>query len=64
LEDELTGGHVTTGLILLGFLALLVAYGTVRMRRRLGLGSTPRTWAVVIAVFIVLVLGLWASATH
>jgi hypothetical protein len=55
---------MTTGLILLGFLAILVAFFTVKMRRRLGLGSTLRTWAVVIAVFVVAVLGLWASARH
>jgi glucan phosphoethanolaminetransferase (alkaline phosphatase superfamily) len=55
---------VTTGLVLLGFLAILVAIFIVKMRRRLGLGSTPSTWAAIIAIFVIVVLGLWASATH
>ena len=53
---------MTEGLILLGFLAVLVALFVVRTRRRLGLASTGKTWAVIIAVFVVFVLGLWASA--
>ena len=52
------------GLILLTFLAVLAALFTVRMRRRLGLGTTGKTWLVIIAAFIVIVLGLWASARH
>lgn len=52
------------GLILLGFLAVLVATFTVRARRRLGLASTGKTWAVVMAVFAAVVLGLWASSRH
>lgn len=55
---------MTTGLILLGFLAVLVALFVTRMRRRLGLGVTGRTWAVIIAVVVIVVLGLWASAQH
>jgi hypothetical protein len=55
---------VAEGLILLGFLAVLVALFVVRTRRRLGLASTGKTWAVVIAVFVIFVLGLWASARH
>lgn len=55
---------VTTGLILLAFLAILVAFFLTRMRRRLGLGVTGGTWAVIIAVFVIIVLGLWASSQH
>jgi hypothetical protein len=55
---------VAPGLILLGFLAVLAALFTVRTRRRLGLASTGRHWAVVIVVFVVLVLGLWSASTH
>jgi len=53
---------VTTGLILLAFLAILVAFFVTRMRRRLGLGVTGKTWAVIIAVFVIVVLSLWASS--
>jgi hypothetical protein len=55
---------MTTGLILLAFLAVLSAVFLTRMRRRLGLGVTGGTWAVIIAVFAIVVLGLWASSQH
>jgi hypothetical protein len=55
---------MTTGLILLAFLAVLAAVFLTRMRRRLGLGVTGGTWAVIIAVFAIVVLGLWASSQH
>ena len=53
------------GLILLAFLALMVAFGWSRLRRRAGMGTTSgRTWLIVMAVFIVGVLALWAYTTH
>jgi hypothetical protein len=55
---------MTTGLILLAFLAVLVAFFLTRMRRRLGLGVTGGTWIVIIAVFALVVLGLWATSQH
>jgi hypothetical protein len=63
-ERDSREAAVAEGLILLGFLAVLVTIFTVRVRRRVGLASTHKTWAIVIAVFVVFVLGLWASATH
>ncbi len=50
------------GLILLGFLAILVALFAVRMRRRLGLTSTARTWLTVMTGFGLIVLTLWAAS--
>jgi len=56
---------MTAGLILLVFLALLVAFGWSVLRRRLNMGTTRgRTWLIVMAVFIVGVLALWAYSTH
>jgi hypothetical protein len=56
---------MTAGLILLAFLALLVAFGWSRFRRRLGMGTTGgRTWLIVMAVFVVGVLAMWAYSTH
>ena len=53
------------GLILLAFLALMVAFGWSRLRRRAGMGTTSgRTWLIVMAVFIVAVLAMWAYSTH
>ena len=53
------------GLILLVFLALLVAFGWSRLRRRAGMGTTGgRTWLIVMAVFILVVLTMWAYTTY
>ena len=53
------------GLILLVFLALLVAFGWSRLRRRAGMGTTSgRTWLIVMAVFILVVLTTWAYTTY
>jgi hypothetical protein len=51
------------GLILLAFLGVLAALFTVRVRRRMGMGSTSRTWLTVITGVIIVGLLLWASAT-
>ena len=53
---------MTTGLILLGFLAALVAYFWARLRRRLGMRVTWQTIATVMAVFVLVSLALWASS--
>jgi len=56
---------MTAGLILLVFLALLVAFGWSKLRRRLNMGTTSgRTWLIVMALFIVAVLAMWAYSTH
>jgi hypothetical protein len=56
---------MAAGLILLVFLALLVAFGWSVLRRRLNMGTTRgRTWLIIMAVFIVAVLAMWAYSTH
>ncbi len=52
------------GLILLILLALLVAFGWARFRRRLGLATSGRAWLTVMTVVILGVLLLWASSLH
>jgi hypothetical protein len=52
------------GLILLVFIGILVAVFTVRMRRRMGLGSTSKTWLMIITWAVLLGLVLWAASTH
>jgi MYXO-CTERM domain-containing protein len=52
----------TAGPILMGMLAVAFALLVVRLRRRFGLASTSRTWAVLIAAFVVAILTLWAAA--
>jgi hypothetical protein len=50
------------GLILLVFIGILVALLVVRARRRLGLGSTGRTWLFIILWAVILGLVLYAAA--
>jgi hypothetical protein len=50
------------GVILLIFLAVLVAYFWNKVRKRAGLGVSSKTWTGVIAVFVVLVALLYASS--
>lgn len=52
------------GLILLAFLGILIAIFVVRVRRRMGIGSTAKTWLMIVTWAILLGLVLWASATH
>jgi hypothetical protein len=52
------------GFILLAFLGLLIALFVVRVRRRMGIASTAKTWLVVVTWAIVLGLVLWAANTH
>jgi hypothetical protein len=52
---------MTTGIILLVFIAALVTFGLTRARRRLGMGnSTGRTWLIIMTVVILAVLALYA----
>jgi fumarate reductase subunit D len=53
---------MTNGLILLAFLAALVAFGWARFRRRLGMAVTGRTLVSVMVGFVLVVLALWAAA--
>jgi hypothetical protein len=52
------------GLILLAFLGILIALFAVRVRRRMGIASTSRTWLMIITWAVLLGLTLWASSTH
>jgi hypothetical protein len=55
---------MSQGIILLLFIALIVAYVVTRTRRRMGLLVTGNTWLVVTTIVVVGVLALWASQTH
>lgn len=55
---------MTNGLILLVFLAALVAFGWTRLRRRAGLGAGGKTFLTVMVVFILAVLALWAYTQY
>ncbi|HEV2373643.1 MAG TPA: hypothetical protein VGS19_15900 [Streptosporangiaceae bacterium] len=55
---------MTEGLILLGFIAVLIAFGMQRFRRRMGLPTPGAVWATIIAVVVLVVLAMWAYSTH
>jgi fumarate reductase subunit D len=50
-----------TGLILLVFLGVIVAFGWTRMRGKMKLSVSGKHWAGAITVFVLVVLMLWAS---
>jgi hypothetical protein len=52
------------GLILLVFLGILIAFFTVRVRRRMGIASSAKTWLIIITWAVILGLALWAANTH
>jgi hypothetical protein len=45
-------------------IALIITYVVVRIRRRLGLLVTGKTWIAAMIAVIIGVLALWASQTH
>ncbi len=51
-----------TGVILLFFIAILVAFFWNKMRKRAGLGVSSKTWISVISVFVVVVALLYANS--
>jgi hypothetical protein len=56
---------MTSGLILLVFIAALVTVFAIRVRRRMGMGNaTFKTWAVIMAVVVLAVLMLWVYQTQ
>jgi heme/copper-type cytochrome/quinol oxidase subunit 2 len=56
---------MTTGIILLVFIAALVTFFLTRMRRRVGMGNaTARTWLIIMTVVILAVLALYAYQTQ
>ena len=51
-----------TGVILLLFLAVLVAFFWQKLRKRAGLGVSSKTWMGVICVFVLVVALLYANS--
>lgn len=52
---------MTDGLILLGFIAIVIALVVARIRRRMGFGVNGRVLAMTISGVIITVLILWAT---
>jgi hypothetical protein len=50
------------GLILLGFLAVLVAFFLTRTRRRMGMNVTGRMWLTIMTAVVLIGLTLWAAS--
>jgi hypothetical protein len=55
------GGAAMTGLILLFFLAALVAYFISRGRRKIGLPFAGKHWTTIIVVFVLVVVIAYAA---
>lgn len=52
------------GLILLGFIAIVIAVVTARVRRRVGVPVRPGFYTAAVAVIAIVVLLLWATQNH
>lgn len=52
------------GLILLGFVALLLALVWMRVRRRAGMRTGGSVLAAAVAFFAIAILILWATSRH
>jgi hypothetical protein len=52
---------MVSGLILLAFISALVTFGWTKLRRRMGMSVTPRTYGITFTVIVVLILVIWAS---
>jgi hypothetical protein len=50
-----------TGLILLLLLAVLFTFVVTKVRGRMGLGSTQKTWIAVIVGFVIIVLVIYVA---
>jgi hypothetical protein len=50
-----------TGVILLVFIAVLIAFFLTRARRRMGFGVTGKHWQTIILAVIVIVVVLYAA---
>jgi len=53
---------MTNGLILLGFIAVVLALVITKLRRRLGMAVTGRITALTVAFFAIAILVLWATS--
>jgi fumarate reductase subunit D len=51
-----------TGLILLVFIGILVAFGYTRLRGKMKLSISGKNWIGPIVIVVILVLMLWASS--
>ena len=55
---------MTNGLILLGFIAIVIAVVTARVMRRVGVPVRPGFYAAAVAVIAIAVLLLWVTQKH
>jgi hypothetical protein len=53
--------RMLTGFILVAFIAGLFTLGFTKLRRRMGIGVTSRTWWITFLVTVLIILGLWAT---
>jgi hypothetical protein len=51
-----------TGYILVVFIAGLFTFGFIKLRRRMGIGTTGRTWGITFLVTVLIILGFWATS--
>jgi fumarate reductase subunit D len=55
---------VAQGVILLALIAAFFALLTTRVRRRMGMSVSGRTWIVAMVVVVLIVLALWDGSSR
>jgi hypothetical protein len=56
--------EVAQGVILLALIAAFFALLTTRVRRRMGMSVSGRTWIVAMVVVVLIVLALWDGSSR
>ena len=50
-----------TGFILVVFLAALVTFGFTKLRRRIGMSVSNKTWGITFGITVLIILALWST---
>jgi hypothetical protein len=50
-----------TGFILVAFLAALVTFGFTKLRRRIGMSVSNKTWGITFGITVLIILALWST---
>jgi len=61
-ERRVWEANVASGFILLLLIGILIGFGVSRVRKRMGLGVTWRTWVTTVVVVGCILLLMWVSA--
>lgn len=62
MRTQVRKARVMSGLILLVLIGIIIGFGVARVRKRMGLGVTWKTWVTTVAVVGFLLLLMYATS--